>query len=233
MSRSDDLRDEAKKIFTTRWAIEDGRKIPETDDIGLGNVGTRLELVALYADLANSTGLILEKKDWFAAGVAKAFLVCCVRIIRDHDGVVTSFDGDRVMAVFHGDAKNTNAAKVALKINYAVSQIIVPRIRTSYSDCSLFNLGHCVGVDRSKILVTRSGIRNNNDLVWIGRAANYAAILSEQRDGYKSYITEDVYNCLHEDAMYGKDRKNMWTRRTVTIAGRSEACYGSSWHWEP
>lgn len=234
MGLSDDLRSEVKKICSTRWSIEDGRKIPKTEDIGLGNVGKRLELVVLYADLANSTGLVRDFKDWFVAEIAKAFLVCCVRIIRDHDGAITSFDGDRVMAVFHGGQKNSNAARAALKINYAVKEIIVPQIRASYPKRSQFSLGHCVGIDRSEILVARSGIRNNNDLVWIGRAANYAAILSEQRDGRSSYITDDVYDYLLEDAKKGgSPSQDMWARTTVSISGRTKTCYYSTWKWEP
>lgn len=233
MGLADDLSNEVRTIIGKRWTIEDGRKIPETDDIGLGNEGTRLELVALYADIANSTGLVRNYKDWFVAEITKAFLVCCVRIIRYHNGVISSFDGDRVMGVFYGNSKNSSAAKAALQINYAVTKIIVPRIRESYSNQASFELGHCTGVDRSSILVTRSGIRNNNDLVWIGRAANYAAILSEQRDGYSSYITEDVYSMLNEKSKYGSSGADMWTKQTITIAGRSEVCYGSTWWWKP
>lgn len=228
-----DLRNRVREIIGDTWSITDGKKIPTDDDIGLGNVGTRIELVVLYADLAGSTNLVRDYKDWFAAEVCKAFLVCCVRIIRDHGGVITSFDGDRVMAVFHGGSKNTNAAKVALKINHAVTQIIVPRIHETYPKQSDFRLRHCVGVDRSELLVTRSGIRGNNDLVWIGQAANYAAILSDQRDGPASYITSEVYEYLQDEAKYGKNGERMWIQRTVTLAGRSVSCYASTWRWEP
>ncbi len=234
MGLSDDLKSEVKKIIGPRWSIRDGRKIPSTDDIALGNEGVRMELVVLYSDIAGSTRLARNYKDWFVAELAKAFLVCCVRIIRDHGGVITSFDGDRVMAVFDGGSKNSNAANTALKINYAVTKIITPRVRERYSDHSSFELGHCTGVDRSKVLVTRSGIRNNNDLVWIGRAPNYAAKLSEQRDGPASYITNEVYDRLNGEAKYGGDSKrNMWTERTVRIAGQSTTCYCSTWRREP
>ncbi len=234
MGRADDLVSEVNKIIGPAWSIRDGQKIPSNDDIALGNEGVRMELVVLYSDIAGSTRLVRDYKDWFVAELAKAFLVCCVRIIRDHEGVITSFDGDRVMSVFEGDSKNSNAAKTALKINYAVTKIITPRIRERYPKQSSFTLGHCTGVDRSNVLVTRSGIRNNNDLVWIGRAPNYAAKLSDQRDGPASYITKDVYDCLQDDAKYGGEPKqDMWTQTTVQIAGQSTTCYRSTWWKQP
>lgn len=234
MSLADELKDQINEIIGPDWSITDGLKIPSQDDIGLGTVGKRLELVVLYADIAGSTQLLRDYKDWFVASLAKAFLVCSVRIIRDHDGVITSFDGDRVMAVFHGDSKNSSAAKVALKINWAVKKIINVRVKSAYPKQSGFKLGHCVGIDRSDILVTRSGIRNNNDLVWIGRAANYAAKLSERRTESSTYITKDVYDFLNDDAKYGGNpKRNMWTAVTVDIAGQSTECYKSTWWWEP
>lgn len=237
MSLADDLVSEvAASIAGERsWNIQDGRVIPETADVGLGLVGKRIELVVLYSDIANSTDLVRRYCDWFVAGVAKAFLICAVRIIRDHDGIITSFDGDRVMAVFHGDRKNTNAAEAALKINWAVSQVINPRIRETYHDMKEFCLGHCTGVDRSRILVTRSGIRNNNDLVWIGRAANYAAKLSEERGSGTSIVTKDVYAQLRDEAKYSSDieRRCMWEPCTIQVAGIDTACHSSTWWWRP
>jgi class 3 adenylate cyclase len=47
-------------------------------------------------------------KDWFAAEIYKSYLISACRIIRDNGGEITAFDGDRVMAVFIGNMKNTN-----------------------------------------------------------------------------------------------------------------------------
>ena len=235
MSLSTDLEAEVKKIISPKaWTIQDATKVPKTEDIGLGRVGKRIEVVALYSDLAGWTDLVRSKKDWFVGEIVKSFLVCAVRIIRDHGGFVVSFDGDRVMAIFHGDSKNSSAAKCALKINYAVKKIITPRVQGVYSDCSTFSLGHCTGIDRSSVLVIRSGIRNNNDLVWIGRAPNYAAKLSEEKSIAPTLITSDVYEFLNDEAKLGGDPKiNMWRSTSVSVSGRHIDCYSSTWHWEP
>jgi len=68
---------------------------------------------------------------------------------------------------------------------------------TAYYTSRTPSLSQSVGVDTSKVMVVRNGIKNNNDLVWIGRAPNIAAKLSAIRDpGYTSYISEAVFNVI-------------------------------------
>ena len=77
------------------------------------------------------------------------------------------------MAVFIGGTKNTNAVTAALKSNYAVKKIIRRALQAVYTQKN-YALKHVVGIDTSQILVARTGVRGDNDLVWVGRAANYA-----------------------------------------------------------
>src|ERR1700757_3834644 len=116
MSLADDLVKEVHTIFTSPWTTRDSEKVPEDEDQKLGNDGRRIDAAVLYADLADSTELVSRYKDEFAAEIFKAYLISACRIIRSNDGVITAFDGDRVMGVFVGGWKNTNAARTALQI---------------------------------------------------------------------------------------------------------------------
>lgn len=232
MSLTDDLTNEVGTILKTEWNAREGRIVPEAEDVKLGNDAVLLDGTVLYADMAESTQLVKGYKDWFAAEVYKAYLICACRIIRQHGGAITAFDGDRVMAVYIGDSKNTAAAKSALQINYAVNQIINPKIKERYPDSSLV-VRHAVGVDTSKLFIARTGIRGSNDLVWVGRAANYAAKLCSLRNaGYASYITTDVFNNMDESVKYGGDpRQLMWESFYWIEQGIS--VYRSTWWWKP
>jgi hypothetical protein len=42
MSLVDELADEVESIFAGQWKVRDGQKIPETEDIQLGNHAVRL-----------------------------------------------------------------------------------------------------------------------------------------------------------------------------------------------
>jgi adenylate cyclase len=79
-----------------------------------------------------------------------------------------------------GDTKNTHAAEAALKIDYSLKNVLIPPIKSVYKqqcDDGLV-LQQTVGIDVSSAMAVRSVIRNNNDLVWVGRAPNIAAKLS-------------------------------------------------------
>lgn len=230
MGLTDDLNSEVKKILSESWSQREGRVVPESDHLKLSNDAVTLEGTVLYADLDDSTRLVDTKDPRFAAEVYKGFLVCAARIIRSELGEITAYDGDRVMAVFVGDSKNSSAARAALKINYAVTEILNPAIASQYPN-SHYSVRHVVGIDTSQLFVARTGIRGANDLVWVGRAANYAAKLSA-RSGPATQITSEVYDKLNENAKYGQNGQNMWVS-TFASGLNNIRTYTSSWCWEP
>ncbi len=102
-----------------------------------------------------------------------------------------------MIAVYLGDHKNQSAVKSALKINFAVAEIINPLVKTILE--SDYKLEHVVGVDTSPVLVAQTGVRGAKDLVWVGRAANHAAKLCALPPTYASRITKEVYDKLPDD----------------------------------
>lgn len=186
-----DLSNQVDVFLKERWEIEDARVVPEPDVLRLGNHAKKLDAVVLYADLADSTVLVDTYKPQVVTRLYKAFLHCAAVLIRKNEGNIVAYDGDRIMAIYIGERKNSNAVSTALKLNHAVSGIINKK--------SAVTIKHVVGVDRSDIFVSRIGVRNANDLVWVGRAANYAAKLSSQNDRYQTYITEVVYKAMADD----------------------------------
>jgi class 3 adenylate cyclase len=226
-----EIRAQVTSIFATQWQSRDGRGVPDAEKITLSNDGVKLDGTVLYADLVESTDLVDHYKDFFAAEVYKAYLVAATRIIRSRGGEITAFDGDRVMAVFVGDRKNSNAARTALEINWAVKKVINPTLRKQYPNTS-FNVRQVVGIDTGPLFVAKTGIRGSNDLVWVGRAANYAAKLCSLReDDYASIITESVFKKLSDETKHGGNpRQLMWDKALWTETG--EPIYKSDWWWE-
>ncbi|MGA6986614.1 MAG: adenylate/guanylate cyclase domain-containing protein [Terriglobales bacterium] len=232
MKTAQQIINEVKEIFAApKWQTRDGTKVPEPEDIKLGNDAVLLDGTVLYADMADSTALVNGHKDWFAAEVYKTYLVAACHVIRNNSGAITAFDGDRVMAVYIGDYKNSSAGKTALQLNWAVNEINIA-LKAAYPN-STFELRHSVGIDTSSLFVARTGIRASNDLVWVGRAANYAAKLSGISDNSPTaFITESVFNKMSEDVKYGGNPKKLmwdrshWQERNITI-------YKSNWRWTP
>ena len=238
MAITEDLQKELDNILRAKWETRSGQVVPETSDIVLGNSAVSIDATVLYADLADSTGLVLIDKT-IAAEVFKAYLHGTTRIIRSNGGHIRSFDGDRVMGVFIGGFKNSSAAKTALQINHFFAQILVPKFTSFYSHLgsASYTLRQSVGVDTGAVHIIRSGIRNNNDLVWVGRGPNIAAKLcSIREDGYSSYITKAVYNSLADVAKISPTTGvNMWESRSWgggQAYGVSDI-YRSSWWVRP
>ena len=212
MGMKKELEDWCYEVFRTTWTTRAGTKVPDDDSkLGLKNEAITLEGTVLYADMAESTKLVDSHANFFAAEVYKTFLYCAAKIIKDQDGAITAYDGDRIMAVFIGDSKNTNAVKAALKINSAVRDVVQPQLKRVYKDTD-YVVSHTTGVDTSELFVAKTGVRGANDLVWVGRAANHAAKLSSLPSGY-TYITKDVYDVMNKSVKFDSGGNDVWERR--------------------
>jgi class 3 adenylate cyclase len=227
MALADDLKKWVGDTFTTEWEVQETTSVPNPEDLRL-NSNHAKDLNAatvLYADLDGSTDMVNAMKWQFSAQIYKTFLKCASDIIKNEAGVITAYDGDRVMAVFTGVTKNTSAARCALKINSAVQDIIQPAIAKKWE--TDFVLRHVVGIDTSQLRTARIGVRGDNDLVWIGRAANYAAKLTNLA-GKPTRITTDVYNSLADQSKY-TNGVDMWAPEYWDEMGIWT--YTSTWKW--
>lgn len=230
MAIGDDLRTQVRSTFQAAWTTRDGTVVPAPADIKLSNDGVNLDATVLYADLSESTQMVDTKKATFAAEVYKNYLYCAARLIRNYEGTITAYDGDRVMGVFIGTSKNTNAARTALAINWAVEKVIQDELKKQYT--TDFVLRHTVGIDTAKLLVARTGVRGDNDLVWVGRAANWAAKLTGESNATPLWITKRVYDGMNASVKTANDGRSMWSARTWTTMN-NETVYCSTWHWAP
>ena len=232
MALGDDLTVYVKQTFKEAWTTRTGQVVPDPENLKHSNDAVEFKrATVLYADLSGSTSMVDSETWQFAAEIYKNFLYCAGRLITDAGGEITAYDGDRVMGVFVDDSQSTRAAKCALKINYATQRIIMPALTAQYPENS-FSLRHVVGIDTSPIRAARTGVRGDNDLVWVGRAANHAAKLTELSADFPTWITGTLFGRLNDEAKYGgKDNTLMWKKHTWTPMGGIEV-YGSTWWWK-
>jgi class 3 adenylate cyclase len=227
VSLREEIRSEVAAIFRASWAERDGNVVPTDESLKLTNDAINVEATVLYADMADSTHLVSGQTKTFAAEIYKTFLHCAAKIIRAEGGAITAYDGDRIMAVYLGKSKNTSAVRTALKIHYAVDQIVAPAIKTQYQTQN-YVPQHVVGIDTSKLFVARTGVRGANDLVWVGRAANYAAKLATLPHEYPSWITEEVYDRMDQSMRITAGRP-MWEAMDWNAMNKKRI-YRSNWY---
>lgn len=224
-----DLTAEVKSTLSTHWNEQVTATVPVAEDLRLNsNHAKNLEsATVLYADLDGSTNMVDGYEWWFAAEIYKIYLRSAAQIIKSEGGTITAYDGDRIMAVFIGDTKNTSAVRAALKINYAVEQILRPAITNQYPS-STFILNHSIGIDTSQLHASRIGVRGDNDIVWVGKAANHAAKLSNL-SGRPIWITKAVHDVMHDEVkLY--NGVSIWEKRSWTQMKDAEV-YCTTYHY--
>mgnify|MGYP001793315572 FL=1 len=127
-----------------------------------------------------------------------------------------------------GDLSNASASRQALNINWCRIHVINRLLLEQYPRRD-YQLKHVVGIDRSSLRAARTGARGANDLVWVGRAANYAAKLSSLPDTYASRITGDVFDQLKGELKVTSG-KDMWEKAQWTDM-ENMTIYRSNWTW--
>lgn len=233
MATKEDLDQRIDSALTQAWTVRDGRVVPTTENVQLAGGAVELAATMLYSDLADSTELAMWDRR-VTARLCKAFLACATHLIKAEGGEPRSFDGDRVMGVFLGSTKNTSAVRCALKINWMFRNQLKPKFEAKYEAFrnGTYKLAQCTGVDTSDVFVVRTGVREHNDLIWVGRAPNVAAKLSGIRDTpFHTFITDAVFNQMM-DPVKVTNGAAMWEER-VWSSGPVSKVYRSSWEWKP
>lgn len=237
MPTKEEITREVDNFFRGDYEITEGRVIPDVADIPLGKNGKEVELAMLFIDIRESTKIVDGLRRVTAAKMYKSFLWGVAQIARMNGGELRSFNGDGVLMAFIGSTKRSNAVKAALQMSWFAQEVLKPKMESIFENNQQlrdldFDFG--IGIDVGKVLVVRGGIRgeNNNDLVWVGNATNYAVKLSSlSKDNYRIYISEDVYKNMNESSKFGGDpKRNMWEERSWTDMGGMRI-YRSNWTW--
>ena len=237
MNLFEELSTTVESMFEEPWNSRDGNVIPTTDKVTLKNGCVKFDAATfLFADLAQSSHLADELQQRTSAKIIRAFLAGVCKAISTCNGCIESFDGDRVMGIFIGDSKNTNAAKCGLLINQFVEKILSPKANNYYKSLKVrgFRISHCVGIDCSSVMAIRAGQRNSNDLVWIGRAPNLASKLSELRDfKFHTYLSHDVHSQLSDTVKFtSRPKRSLWLPTGFRYLKENIRVFKSDWVWD-
>lgn len=227
----DDMKSAVQAIAQDAWSTRQGQVIPDPGGLQLGNDAVEFDrATVLYADLQGSTDMVDSESWQLSAEVYKAFLHCAATIIRAEGGKITSYDGDRVMGIWCGSRQTTPATIAGLKINYAVQEIVNPTLKQQYPRW-VGEVKQTVGIDSSPIRAARTGVRGGNDIVWVGRAANHAAKLTDLNLAERTWITDEAFAWLGHEAKSGGDpKRSMWKRYRWTQQD-DRIIHGSTWRW--
>lgn len=174
------------------------------------------EYTTLFADFGGSTELIDKYDSEFSSWLLKSYLTCVSTIIRQDGGEITAFEGDGLMGIFSGNDKECISVRCAFKIQWAVFNIIQPKIDELFPKHK-YKMHQVVGIDSSELIPIKTEVWDNYDILWLGRSANYSARLTSiNNPNYSTYITADVYAKLTEE-LQGNGIDAIWEEMQESI----------------
>jgi len=228
MALLEDLNNKISSFIEEPYEVKATTIVPATDysKLNFGNTGLTCDFAFLYVDIRKSSELHDTYGHKTAAKIYQCFHEINVRVIAANDGRIRAFDGDRIMGVFAGDRKNSEAVRAAMQIQWSVRHILNPKLSKPIK-CG-------AGIDYGITLVTKvgkGGNADNNDLVWVGKASNHASHLANEADD-SIIISQDSHSKLAEDARLSSGT-SMWTQVVLTLKnGNKVTCYQSRYDWE-
>lgn len=214
------------------------RGVPEPSDIPLGNRAAMITATSLFVDLRQSSDITNAFRRQTAAKMLKSYFEGCVRIVTTNGGVVRSFNGDGMLALFVGDRRADNAVKAAMQMKWFVQMILWPKFNGYFAANQTargarldFSFG--AGIDDGDIYAVRVGIRGTNDVAWVGRCTNTAAKLSNVlHRPHNIAVTRLVYGQLAASRKLSSG-KPMWTadEQWGEFGGVKRAYRTTSYRW--
>lgn len=130
--------------------------VPDPENMGYTDAKA-VSATYLYTDMVDSSRLVAIADKEQVASVIAAFLKVTVRIIRYGGGHIRSFDGDRVMGIFTGDGRQSNATRGAMRINWAVDEVLNYEVNSQFGSIekSIWNLRSMSGIASGDALLGR------------------------------------------------------------------------------
>lgn len=184
------------------------------EEVNLG--GEEREVTILFTDIRGFTTL---SENWEPSRVVKMlnehFTELC-RAVFEHDGTVSKFIGDALMAVFNAPLEQFDAplraVRTALSMRRRLAAMNDVRIKTGEKPIQIG-----VGIHCGRVISGNIGSYEQMDYTVIGDAVNVASRVESLCKEFKTdiLITDDVYN-------YVKDHIAVGEPHEVTVKGRKK-----------
>lgn len=217
---------EAGAEFSERNALPDAQDIP----INLTKDGKSYwfklkEVICVYIDMQNSTGLTAVKPDRVVARAYQLFTETAVRLLHDFDAGYIDVRGDGAFGLFEGNQPHRAlAAAVTFK---TFSQLdFVPNIEAEFS----VKVGCHLGIDSRSVLVRRLGLRSRGkqtdrqNEVWAGRPVNMAAKLASLSQDAQLLVSDRYFKKLKDEKATHccscSEKASLWTEVDLSSDSR-------------
>lgn len=240
MTLKEDIIKKAKEIESETFLVEEVSYVPTISNSKLtfGCKGLEFEATVLYIDMRGSTSILNTHTKRVVAKIHMLYYHAIVKIAKDTEGEIRSFNGDSLLVFYQGTTKESlsKAVKAAMKMKYAINELLNDNLKR-YTD-----IDFGIGIDHGKILATKVGVGGadeTKDLIWIGNAVNKSTKISDKcKSNYNIGISRYVYENLLDEVKYSETDKfwgkiNIWQEHKfgLTYNNIFETYYTTTYYW--
>lgn len=228
--------EELRQKIIARPKVDDGRVVPEDDDLSIGD-GRRLSMAVMFIDICgfSSRGMETAEEQDLTLRVLNLFFTEMTRIAEEYGGHVEKNTGDGLMIYFN-DGEGTppergakRAVSSALTMMAANAYLIAPILRAT----PVKEIEFRVSIDYGNVTIARLGPpRRHNTNVAIGTTANFASKMLRHAKAGEIVIGEVARNQLPADW------QSLWTEPAIAdtgwvyrLSGRPYALYRYTGRW--
>lgn len=157
------------------------------------------DVVCLFVDIRNSTGLSATTHDHSTASIYEYFTGTAIRLFHELGAGYIDIKGDGVFALFNSNQVH-RAFVAAVSFKTFVQNEFLPRVRAKLG--SAVDIGFHLGIDQKTVLVKQLGIRDaegrdrRKNEVWAGKPINMAAKLAARSKDGELLVSDRYYRHL-------------------------------------
>lgn len=159
----------------------------------------RREAVVLFADLRDSTRMIVGIEPNKAIPLLNEFFTSMTDIVYEFDGTVFDLTGDEVMVGFNVPFDQPDASYRALLTAITMQRRFNELREKWYKDLGV-TLGLGIGIDQGNVVVGNVGAESRMTFRMVGEAVNIAHRLVDLAEDGQIFITESIYEAVQKDA---------------------------------
>lgn len=157
----------------------------------------RRSVTVLFADAKGSTSLTERIGDEGMYRLMQKCVESMQEIVERHDGTVTQFRGDGIMALFGAPVATEDAAAKAVSAGLDIQVALQARIAELQSE-GIEGCAFRVGLNTGPVVVGRMGDETLVDYTAIGDTANVAARMEQAAGPGQVYVSEATWRAVRD-----------------------------------
>lgn len=180
----------------------------------------RRRAVVMFADLRDSTPLIVHTDANAAIKMLNEFFTQMTEIVYQFDGTIFDLVGDEMLVGFNVPFDQPDAPRRALMAAVAMQRRFND-MRQKWFANSGVELGLGIGIDQGEVVVGNVGAETRMNFAMVGEAVNTGHRLVEIAEDGQLIITEAIYQALNENHSLLMRELNFESMGLVSLKGKA------------